>query len=217
MIKKFNEFNEDKNTMIIFDLDNTLAITPTFNELSIEFLKENITIENLLKSSVRKIGVTLSDLKVENGRIFVEDPTNKIIPKGNWVKKGKRVYIYAPEIFHTAEISFPKKASKLLNLYNSTENKCIVTARSESVREKITKKLEEFGLKMPKYGIHMAPIGTKNLGTWKGIKIVEILKETGFKKAKFYDDNAKYLTKATRVIKEELPNIDWQPIKVNIN
>lgn len=214
-IKKFHDYS-NQDTLFIFDLDNTLVITPTFNELSIEFLKENITIENLLKSSVKKIGVTISDLKIENGKIFIEDPNDKIIPKGNWVRKGKRVYIYAPEIFHTSEISFPKKPSNFLNLYNSIENKCIVTARSESIREEITKKLQELGLEMPKYGIHMAPIGTKNLGTWKGLKIVEILKEIGFKKVKFYDDNSKYLTKATRVIKEKLPNIDWQPIKVNI-
>jgi acetyl-CoA carboxylase biotin carboxyl carrier protein len=28
------------------------------------------------------------------------------------------------------------------------------------------------------------------------------------------DDNAKYISKATRVVKEKLPNIDWKTIRV---
>ena len=60
----------------------------------------------------------------------------------------------------------------------------------------------------------MAPDNTKNAGHWKGERIVEILNETGFKKAIFYDDNAKYISKATRVVKDKLPNIDWKTIKV---
>lgn len=211
-IKRFNNFN-NQDTLYIFDMDDTIVDTPGFSELAIKYLNES-NIESLLKMSIRKIGVTLNDLKIENGRIYVDDPESNINVNSNWVRKGKRVYLYRPEIFNISDISLPIKATSLSNLYNSIENKCIVTARPYVIRSKIISKLSELGLEMPKYGLHMAPIGAKNLGDWKGEKIVQILKETGFKKACFYDDNAKYITKATRVVKEKLPNITWKTVKV---
>ena len=214
-IKKFNEFLENKDTLYIFDFDDTLVNSPSFEELAIEFLKEDLSIGDMLKTSVGRIGVSLRDLKWENGRIYVNDPKNEIKEFGNWVRKGKRVYLVSPNIFHVSDISLPTSIKELSNLYSSIEDKCIVTARPESLRHKIESKLKEFGLETPKFGLHMAPDNTKNAGHWKGERIVEILNETGFKKAIFYDDNAKYISKATRVVKEKLPNIDWKEIRVD--
>ena len=213
-IKKFNEFLENKDTLYIFDFDDTLVNSPSFEELAIEFLKEDLSIGDMLKTSVGRIGVNLRDLKWENGRIYVNDPKDEIKEFGNWVRKGKRVYLVSPNIFHVSDISLPTSIKELSNLYSSIEDKCIVTARPESLRAKIESKLKEFGLETPKFGLHMAPDNTKNAGHWKGERIVEILNETGFKKAIFYDDNAKYISKATRVVKEKLPNIDWKTIRV---
>lgn len=213
-IKKFDEFSENKDTLYVFDFDDTLVNSPSFEELAIEFLKEDLSIGDMLKSSVVRIGVSLTDLKWENGRIYVNDPKDEIKEFGNWVRKGKRVYLTSPNIFHVSDISLPTSIKELSNLYSSVENKCIVTARPESLRRKIESKLKEFGLEMPKFGLHMAPDNTKNAGHWKGERIVEILNETGFKKAIFYDDNAKYISKATKVVKDKLPNIDWKTIRV---
>jgi len=213
-IKKFNEFLENKDTLYIFDFDDTLVNSPSFEELAIEFLKEDLSIGDMLKTSVGRIGVNLRDLKWENGRIYVNDPKDEIKEFGNWVRKGKRVYLVTPNVFHLSDISLPTSIKELSNLYSSIKNKCIVTARPESLRSKIESKLKEFGLETPKFGLHMIPDNTKNAGHWKGEKIVEILNETGFKKAIFYDDNAKYITKATRVVKEKLPNIDFKTIRV---
>ena len=213
-IKKFNEFLENKDTLYIFDFDDTLVNSPSFEELAIEFLKEDLSIGDMLKTSVGRIGVSLRDLKWENGRIYVNDPKDEIKEFGNWVRKGKRVYLVTPNSFHISDISLPKSIKELSNLYKSVENKCIVTARPESLRSKVESKLKEFGLEMPKFGLHMIPDNTKNAGNWKGEKIVEILNETGFGKAIFYDDNAKYISKATKVVKDKLPNIDWKTVKV---
>jgi hypothetical protein len=60
----------------------------------------------------------------------------------------------------------------------------------------------------------MAPVGTKNAGHWKGERIVEIINETGFKKAIFYDDNSKFIKRASKVVHEKLPNFDFTSIKV---
>jgi hypothetical protein len=213
-ISKFNEFLENKDTLYIFDFDDTLVNSPSFEELAIEFLKEDLSIGDMLKTSVGRIGVSLRDLKWENGRIYVNDPKDEIKEFGNWVRKGKRVYLVSPNIFHVSDISLPKSVKELSELYKSVENKCIVTARPESLRSKVESKLKEFGLEMPKFGLHMIPDNTKNAGNWKGEKIVEILNETGFRRAIFYDDNAKYISKATKVVKDKLPNIDFKTIKV---
>ena len=213
-IKTYNEFTSD-DTLYIFDFDDTLVDSPSFEELAIQYLTEDVTIKDLLTQSVNRIGVTLNDLKWQDNRIYILDPNKNIKEFGNWIRKGDRLYLITPNLFHTADISLPNSLKEISNLYKSVENKCIVTAREDTMRGKIISKLIEFGLKIPKYGLHMAPKGTKNLGIWKGEKIVEILKETGYKKAIFYDDNPKYLKRATKVVKEKMPNIIWEPIKIN--
>jgi hypothetical protein len=214
-IKKFENFTNNK-TLYIFDFDDTLAKSPSFEELAIDFLKEDLTIEDLLKSSVDRIGVKLSDLKWENGRIFIDDLEKEVQINGNWVRKGPRVYITSPHVFPFTEMSMPDKLKDLAKLYLSVDDKCIVTARPEDVREKITETLSKLGLHMPKFGLHMFPAmkGAGNPGFWKGRKIVEILKETGFQKAHFFDDNSKVVNKVDRIVKEEMPYIDWKSTKV---
>lgn len=213
-IKKFEEFN-NKDILYIFDFDDTLVESPSFEELAIDYLSENISIEDLLRQSVNRVGKKVSDLQWENGRIFIQDPDRKIIEFGNWVRKGQRVYMTSPNAFNTADISLPNRLKSLSDLYRQVENKCIVTAREEIIREKILSKMSELGLDMPKYGLHMAPSGQKNLGTWKGHKIVEIIKRTNFNKAIFYDDNPKYIKNATKVVKEKLPNLEFTTVKIN--
>jgi hypothetical protein len=213
-IKNYNEFTSE-NVLYIFDFDDTLVNSPSFDKLAIEYLKEDITIKDLLNQSINRIGVTLDDLKWQDGRIYVLDPNKELKEFGNWVRKGDRMYMFSPNLFHTSDISLPKSLkTEISDLYKSVENKCIVTAREESLRNKITNKLLDLGLELPKYGLHMAPMGTKNAGHWKGERIVEIINETGFQKAIFYDDNIKYIKRATKVIKEKLPNFDFTSIKV---
>ena len=213
-IKNYNEFTSE-NVLYIFDFDDTLVNSPSFEELAIKYLKEDITIKDLLDQSIKRVGVTLDDLKWQDGRIYVLDPNKELKEFGNWVRKGDRLYMFSPNLFHVSDISLPKSLkTEISDLYKSIENKCIVTAREESLRNKITNKLLDLGLELPKYGLHMAPIGTKNAGHWKGERIVEIITETGFQKAIFYDDNIKYIKRATKVIKEKLPNLDFTSIKV---
>jgi len=212
-IKNYNEFTSE-NVLYIFDFDDTLVNSPSFDELAINYLKEDITIKDLLNQSINRVGVTLDDLKWQDGRIYVLDPNKELKEFGNWVRKGDRLYMFTPNAFHLSDLSLPSTLKELSELYKSVENKCIVTAREESLRNKITRTLLDLGLELPKYGLHMAPNGTKNAGNWKGERIVEIINETGFQKAIFYDDNAKFIKRATKVVREKLPDFDFTPIKV---
>jgi hypothetical protein len=212
-IKNYNEFTGD-NVLYIFDFDDTLVNSPSFDELAINYLKEDITIKDLLDQSIKRVGVTLDDLKWQDGRIYVLDPNKELKEFGNWVRKGDRLYMFTPNAFHLSDLSLPETLKELSELYKSVENKCIVTAREESLRNKITKTLFDLGLELPKYGLHMAPVSTKNSGHWKGERIVEIINETGFQKAIFYDDNSKFIKRASKVVHEKLPNLDFKTIKV---
>lgn len=215
-IKRFDKFNIDSETLYIFDFDDTLVKTPSFEELAIKFLKEDVSIKDMLVSSVNNIGAKLSDLKWENDRIFVDNPDDLLEPSNTWIKKKDRLYLTTPYKFQYTDISMPIGLKELSEMYNSVENKCIVTARSIDMKDKVSKYLDTIGLESPKYGLHMFPSGkgAGNPGWWKGKKIVEILKETGFMKAHFYDDNSKTVNKVDRFVKGEMPNIDWMSTKV---
>ena len=212
-IKNYNEFTSE-NVLYIFDFDDTLVNSPSFDELAINYLKEDITIKDLLDQSIKRVGVTLDDLKWQDGRIYVLDPNKELKEFGNWIRKGDRLYMFSPNLFYKSDISLPSTLKEISKLYKSVENKCIVTAREESLRSKITKTLLDLGLELPKYGLHMAPVGTKNAGHWKGERIVEIINETGFQKAIFYDDNQKYIKRASKVVHEKLPNLDFKTVKI---
>lgn len=219
-IKKFFEFKGivNQDILYIFDFDDTLVETPEFEELAIPYLKEDVSVEELVNKCINEIDVDKNLLKYLDGRIYFEDPNNQLeIPSNSkyWVRKGLRVYLLPPNEFSLSDDSLPKEVKSLKDLYDSVENKCIVTARPEIIRDKILKSLKDLGFSKPKYGLHMYPsLNHRNAGEWKGHKIVQLIEETGFKKAIFYDDNSKYIRKARKVINELLPNFDIEYVKV---
>lgn len=212
-IKKFKEFSDYK-TIWIFDLDNTLVKSPSFEERAIEYLKEDISIKSLLLKSVKLIGAKISDLKYDDNKVYIMDPDNKYTEVKNWKRKGNRIYLLSPEIYSRTNISLPiGKNDDIYEKYKEVENKCIITARSINMKGKISNRLLELNIELPKYGIHMAPVGVKDAGTWKGEKILEIVNKFNFTKVKFYDDNSKYLKKARKVINTKMPDLDFECIK----
>jgi hypothetical protein len=216
-IKKYFEFLETSDVLYVFDFDDTLVNSPEFEELAIEYLQEDVSIRDMISNSLSKIKSSKEDLRWENGRIYIDDPQLELPEiQDYWVRKGKRLYMISPNEFYISDISLPKSLKKeISDLYKSVENKCIVTARVETLRDKVTKTLMSLGLDLPKYGLHMIPVGRKNAGTWKGEKIVEIVKNTGFTKVIFYDDNPKFIKKARTFIKNNLPDLDLQTVKIN--
>jgi hypothetical protein len=213
-IDRFNEFNIEQQTLYVFDFDDTLVVSPRYEDIAIKFLNENLTVKDLLDRSLKRIGVDKSKLKVQDRRIFIEDPQRIYTEQKDWVRKGNRLYLVQPDEFSYLEESLPKQTKELVNLYKSVEDKCIVTARPESMRDKIENVLNQFGLEIPKWGLHMAPDGKINAGKWKGEKIVDLVETTGFQNVIFYDDNSKYIRGAKKVVQEKLPNLNFKCVKV---
>jgi hypothetical protein len=213
-IDKFNEFDIENNTLYVFDFDDTLMVTPRYEDIAIKFLNENLTVKDLLDRAVKRIGITKDKLKVQDRRIFVDDPNKIYKEEKDWVRKGNRLYLVQPDEFSYLDESLPTKLKELASLYKSVEDKCIVTARPQRMRNKIESVLKQFGLENPKWGLHMCPDGKVNAGKWKGDKIVELVETTGFQNVIFYDDNSKYIRGAKKVVSEKLPNLNFKTVKV---
>ena len=213
-IDRFNEFNIDQKTLYVFDFDDTLMVTPRYEDIAIKFLNENLTVKDLLDRAVKRLGIDKSNLKVQDKRIFIEDPNKNYKEEKDWVRKGDRLYLVQPDEFCYLDESLPKELKELAKLYKSVKDKCIVTARPESMRKKIENVLKQFGLENPKWGLHMCPDGKVNAGEWKGQKIVELSNISGFENVIFYDDNSKYIRGAKKIVSEKLPNLNFKCIKV---
>ena len=56
-IDKFNEFGIENNTLYVFDFDDTLMMTPRYEDIAIKFLNENLTVKDLLDRAVKRIGI----------------------------------------------------------------------------------------------------------------------------------------------------------------
>jgi hypothetical protein len=213
-IDRFSEFNIEQQTLYVFDFDDTLMVTPRYEDIAVKFLTENLTVKDLLDRAVKRLGIDKSQLKVQDKRIFIDDPDKKYKEQKDWVRKGNRMYLVQPDEFCYLDESLPKQLKQLSELYKSVDDKCIVTARPESMRGRLEILLKQFGIDNPKWGLHMCPDGRVNAGIWKGEKIVELVKSTGFQNVIFYDDNSKYIRGAKRVVSEKLPNLNFKCIKV---
>lgn len=209
-ILRYDQFDEE---LYIFDFDDTLAKTPKFEEIALQYIKES-DVKSLLDDSVRRISADLSDLEYENGRLFINDPDSNYEAIGNWVRKKTRLYLTTPNLFSYIDQSMPTELKEISELYKSVENKCILTARPEGSRKKIEDTLKKLGLEYPKYGIYMRPDKLNNAGAWKGNKIIEIAKKYNFTKVNFYDDDPRYLKRAKKVIDENMPELDINMIKI---
>jgi hypothetical protein len=218
--KLFESIQTDKfdiDTLHIFDFDDTIVDSPRFEELAIKYLKEGVTIKSLVDRSLNQIGVSKEDVKIEHGRLYVNDPDSKIEVKGNWVRKKERVYLVAPDKFYYSDISFPDKVTKLSTLYKRVKNKAIVTARLHTVRSLVKKYLDKLELGQPNCGLFMYPSrdedGSK-VAAWKAKTIVKLLKDTGFKKAEYFDDKSKIVNAVVKLVKSELPDVEFIGHKV---
>ena len=213
-IDRFDEFGIEQQTLYVFDFDDTLMVTPRYEDIAVKFLNEKLTVKELLDRAINRLGVEKSKLKVQDRRIFIEDPDKNYKEQKDWVRKGSRLYLIQPDEFCYLDESLPKQLKSLADLYRKVENKCIVTARPESMRKKLEVILNQFGLNNPKWGLHMCPDGRVNAGNWKGEKIVELAKSTGFQNVIFYDDNSKYIRGAKKVVTDKLPNLNFKCVKV---
>ena len=123
-----------------------------------------------------------------------------------------------PNVYHFLDISLPTKVKELSEMYKKVQNKAIVTGRMVDLKEKVKESLEKFGLELPNHGLFCYPSKddrTDRVAEWKAKTIVHLLKDTGFKKAKFYDDKPKWVKKVVTAVRTELPEVEFEGIRVH--
>jgi hypothetical protein len=214
-MKYIKEFNHFDNKLYVFDLDDTLVKTPSFESIARKYIKESNlpTVYDLLNKSVDAISVSIDDLKWENGRIFIQD--SKIEPVRNWVRKKNRLYLTSPDLFSYIDEGMPYETkSEILEIYKKVDKKVILTARPEGSRKKIEEVIKELGIEFPSHGLIMRPDKLKNAGKWKGEELVKFSKK--FNDIVFYDDNARYIKEVKKVwFDNNLTDKEITIIKVN--
>lgn len=217
-IRVYEKYVEEvEDTIYIFDFDKTLVQSPDFEDLAIPLL-EGVTINSLINSSIKRIGVSREDLKHENGRIYVDDPDLKIEIKGNWIRKGTRVYMVSPDRYYYTDYSFSTTTiKKVEKIYREAKWKAIVTGRYKDLKPKVEAVLLQIGLELPNCGLFCYPRKVSNkerVAEWKARVIVDLIRDNNFDKAIYYEDNRKWIRAAKTKVNAELPHVDFKTVKV---
>ena len=88
-IDRFSNFNI--RTLYVFDFDDTIVVSPRYEDIALEYLSENLKVKDLIDRAIKSIGIEKSQLKFQDGRIFVEDPNNNYNQTKDWTRKGTRL------------------------------------------------------------------------------------------------------------------------------
>lgn len=186
-----------EKVLYAFDLDDTLVYSERFEEHVKPLLNEFLTPEIILKNKIDEIGIDLSKLKYENGRIFFYDPNNlvDISKNSTWVRKKERVYITQPEAYYLTSESMPIGTyDKIVDLYNKAKYKAIITARKERLRNQTIEALNNLNIEMPNYGLFMYPDDSIIFSSkWKANKLIDLYENNNFTQIHYFDDNMKLL------------------------
>jgi len=212
-MKTYEQFNEEKNTLYTFDLDNTLIKNIKFEKEVKKLLLENYSLKELIKQELKKINIDLDDLNYENDRIYINDP-NKIIKipiDSLWTRKKDRIYLKTPENFFLYDEGRPINVNEyIVNLYNSVENKSILTIRKDIFRSQTINLLNELNIDYPNNGLYMYPYSIiKNKSKWKLEILLKLL--NNFNKIRYYDDDIKILKGIRNKLYDE--NIELYHVK----
>ena len=213
---------ESNNPKILysFDMDNTLVYSKRFEEYVKPLLiNEYLTPEMIFNNKLEDVGVDLELLKYENGRIYFDDPHQEYgIPKGSsWVRKKSRIYLIQPDEFFMTDESMPTGTyDEIVNLYNNSENKCIITARNERLRQQTLNKLNKLGIEKPNFGLFMYPINSFSyIHEYKANKLLSLYKSNDFDEIHYFDDNIKLLKKIKQNLQGKNINIKYFKVTKN--
>ena len=214
-----NVYESNTSTILnAFDLDETLVFNTTFEENIKHLLLEYKTPSEIFIDKINKKNINLSKLKYENGRIYFNDPMNTFnIDKydADWVRKKDRVYLTQPDEYLLTDESLPFSVNeKLLELYNNSLNKCIITARLEISKPNLIKRLNKLGVKQPNYGLFMLNEKYSNKVKFKADTLINLQKKYHFEVINYYDDNIRLLKKMKEYFKENKINADINLFKV---
>ena len=218
--KRFIRESKELKVLNAFDMDDTLVYSKRFEEhIKPMLVNEYLTPEIIMNNKLDDIGISIEELKYEDGRIYFDDPDEKVlIPNGSsWVRKKGRIYIIQPDAYFMTDESMPIGAYKdIVRLYNESENRCIITARNERLKSQTNKVLKKLGLKEPNFGLFMYPVNNFSYThEYKSNKLLELQSLYNFDEIKYYDDNIKLIKKMKENLKDKNIPITFYKVTKN--
>lgn len=216
---KLNESVVQKNILYAFDMDDTLVYSKRFEEhIRPLLIKEYLTPEIILNNKLEEIGIGIENLKYSDGRIYFNDINHNFdLPiNSSWVRKKSRVYLIQPDTYFMTDESMPIGTyNNIVNIYNKSKNRCIITARNERIKSKVLKSLKNLNLKIPNKGLFMYPIGSfKYVYEYKADKLLELY-NSGYNEIHYFDDNIKILKKIKSILQNSDINITYYKVTKN--
>lgn len=216
-------------TIYIFDLDDSLTVTPVFADFigvkDGEEIGHNSNYNEYFKmtraafwdklskpvSFVRK-GDFIVVINKSTGKPFDGDTMNYFRDK-----RGQKMFEVVNDIlvlrsftgFHSDPRTIGKRVNEpVYEAYKSAENKMILTGRDEKLRPEIEKVLNEIGVEYPNYGLMMYS-GNEGIKKFKTRVIIESIQKNEWNEVHFYEDRQDWLHFAEGSVKEKFPDIKF--------
>lgn len=213
-----------KKVLHIFDLDDTLTVTPTFADFVGADIKGMVNIEESFPKYFKSIKGgfwhnTSKDVYFKKSGDFIvvinkadDKPFDENVLKYFHGRKWDRaldvvngvIVLKAYPGFHGDPETIGKKLNDpIYNIYKSAQNKMILTGRDEKLRHLIEKELDTLDVKYPNYGFFMySHPKYPNIRSFKAMVIVDSILQNAWDEVHFYEDREDWLKIAVDAVRE---------------
>ena len=221
-----------KKIIHIFDMDDTLLISPTLANALGGGKEGVIDIEKHHPGFFKKMKSLFWDRFLKNVEfvisgdfiVIIDSDSKKPIdgsllktyfPERKWdyyftVEQNKIIIKGLPG-FYSEPTSLGKQTNKeIANKYNSVDNKMIVTGRDIGMKKMVEDNLKEVGLKYPNYGLYLYP-RNPSIKEYKCNVILNSIEKNNWGEVHFYEDHSDWLYYAEGVVNEKFPNVKFVP------
>ncbi|CAG7580869.1 MAG: putative Pnkp1 [uncultured marine phage] len=179
-----NESNS--NVLHAFDMDDTLIKSPKFSDFFSDGKLPGSDTEmgKVIDDELKEYGHSREDVEIQNKRITILDGPD------HWeTNENGRYVMPKPHGFYVTKDSLGKTTyPKIKEDFDKAENKCVITGRSEDLREDVEHHLYEMDLHTNR-GVYLAPAKIKDsvaIAKWKASVLEDMCKE--YSVVYYYED-----------------------------
>jgi hypothetical protein len=139
----------------------------------------------------------------------LKNSTKKDLLRAIGEEKGVLVLKPFPGFYDAKETIGTIINSDVIPIYKAAKNKMILTGRGEKMRQDIEEKLNEIGLGIPNFGLHLFPGGRYGIAEYKVKVIEDSITANGWEEVHFFEDRQDWLEKAATEVVQKFPNVKF--------
>lgn len=216
----------------IFDMDDTVLVTPTFGSMvgakngevvdinsfySEYFISVKAAFWDVLSKEVTFVRMIdfIVPINTTNNKYFSSDLisyfTDKKYKRMFEDHKGVLVLKPIPD-FHSNPLTIGKEVNEpVFQKYKEVENKMILTGRKEALAADIMQRFSELGIESPNYGLKTYNPGRLSIEQFKIATIMQSIAEFGWTVVHFYEDRKDWLLNAMTAVTTQFPSVTFYP------